>query len=837
MDASGSKPHLSIEFEGAVLSPAPAPPSATGRTFSLGWFVQSTDVDSASVRYRCFHFARVLAPAFQSSYFTSASEIQDAIPKLDAIVIVKRLDRAVLEVVAAAKLAGVPTFLDLCDDLIAPGYSKNDQGVNLLHLLGVAPLLAGVTVPSAEMADRIEAYVADHRISGVPVHVIPDIAETWKIYCATAKTITGKEVLADLGNAAEAGGAGSRRILWFGNYGASHSNFGIFSLKPYLKALRAAHKDFPLELVIVSNSEAVYRALVHDCGFPTRYAPWSPTAVYSELAMADAALLTTGDDEFCNIKSSNRVLQALAAGVPVISQKNPSLTEFEDVIFSGRIEESLRHVLGPARERTVAPRMQAARRALERYAPQRLGKIWASLLKNAIRIREPKLALANRPKLLLVVEPGDSPTVTKRLFAAARGHPELDCEVLVSADALEQQPEFNSVIVKSPSIPRFFSGKLKGPQSLLLGRTGLVLQRPAAPIAKQLAGPAAKLGLAVVTSEAAINGELAKFARRRDNAPAPPSSIRAGPYPERLNPDGSVDWTFIVHQNARGWILDAICREIGSRQPDTWKVVYHPEQAPEATNYFFSHYLLLENYLERQPERLKNAKVFVWYTHPREENPVAVAKRLLAFDHVTKVIFACESDHQVWLDRGLPEEKAAVVIGAADPKLFRFHERGNGVVGLSSSFYERKNPDCLLEVIKLLPHRNFVLLGRKWNRYALFEEMRGLPNFTYKSAPYGEYPSIYASFDVFLSMSTLEGGPIPLVEAMMSNAVPVASRTGFAPDLIREGENGFIFEVDDPAQKIARKIEAAFALRGNVRATVKRYDWDNFSSEIVKLAQ
>jgi glycosyltransferase involved in cell wall biosynthesis len=141
------------------------------------------------------------------------------------------------------------------------------------------------------------------------------------------------------------------------------------------------------------------------------------------------------------------------------------------------------------------------------------------------------------------------------------------------------------------------------------------------------------------------------------------------------------------------------------------------------------------------------------------------------------------------------------VLGAADPDQFRFHERGSGVVGLSSSFYERKNPDCLLQLIKLLPHRQFVLLGRKWNQYARFEEMRAQPNFTYLQLPYRDYPDVYATFDVFLSMSSLEGGPIPLIEAMMGNAVPVASRTGFAPDLIRHGENGFIFDLDAPARR------------------------------------
>jgi glycosyltransferase involved in cell wall biosynthesis len=82
----------------------------------------------------------------------------------------------------------------------------------------------------------------------------------------------------------------------------------------------------------------------------------------------------------------------------------------------------------------------------------------------------------------------------------------------------------------------------------------------------------------------------------------------------------------------------------------------------------------------------------------------------------------------------------------------------------------------------------------------------------------------------------LEGGPIPLLETMMCNAVPVASRTGFAPDLIRHGENGFLFDVEAGASTIAPLIDSAFALDDtDVRATVLDYSWDRFAQRILTL--
>jgi glycosyltransferase involved in cell wall biosynthesis len=835
---------MKVEFESAILSTI-APDQELKTTLrsqdqvkpksTIGWFVQSRDINSASVRYRCFHFARVLEPRFESLYFTSSTELQEALPRLDAIIIVKRLDR-ILEIAGTAKLFDVPVFLDLCDDLIAPDYAKNELGMNLMYLRGAAGILAGVTVPSAVMGSRVEGYARDNGFGDLPVHVIPDIAETWETYRATFKAVAGSEPTVAPAPVDERGPR-PKRIVWFGNYGASHSNFGIFSLKPYLKPLRAVHQDIPLELVVISNSEPVYRALVHDCGFPTRYVPWSASAVYSELAAADAALLTSGDDDFCSIKSSNRVLQALAMGVPVIAPRTASLSEFEDAVFSGHGETSLRLCLGPGRERAVGPRLEAAQVVLERYGPERLGRIWEGILNRAIEKGRDRAAERGSGKLLFVFEAGDRAQKAKRLLSAAKKIPTLDYDILVSTELLDSDPGFYPVLARAGTIPRFFSGGLKARRNLLAGHGALVVERPAASTGRLLSGYAEQLGIPVITSDDAVSSGLDRFANDGRRSGPLESNIHAGPFPERLNADGTVDWAFIVHENARGWILDAICREIGSRQPDSWQVFYHPQPSLDAKNYFFSHYLLFESYLEREPELLANSNVFVWYTHPREEDPVSVSKRLLAFDHVTKVIFACGSNRQIWLERGLPEAKTAVVLGAADPAMFRFHERGKGVVGLSSSFYERKNPDCLLEIIKLLPHRDFVLVGRKWEQYALFEEMKALPNFTYKSPPYREYPGVYSTFDVFLSMSNLEGGPIPLVEAMMSNAVPVASRTGFAPDLIRHGRNGFIFDLDAPPQTIADLIGKAFELTSNVRETVEAYDWDNFSASIVKLAE
>src|SRR5262249_30654954 len=151
-----------------------------------------------------------------------------------------------------------------------------------------------------------------------------------------------------------------------------------------------------------------------------------------------------------------------------------------------------------------------------------------------------------------------------------------------------------------------------------------------------------------------------------------------------------------------------------------------------------------------------------------------------------------------------------------DPEMFKRRERtGAGAIGFSSAYYDRKSPDTVLGLVQLLPHRQFILVGRGWEAYPRFAELQAAPNFRYAAAPFSEYPKIYAEMDVFVSPALVEGGPIPVLETMMCNVVPVASRTGFGPDLIRHGENGFLFDVGAPAEVIAPLVEQAFALRAD----------------------
>ncbi|HKY39093.1 MAG TPA: glycosyltransferase [Polyangiaceae bacterium] len=836
---------LSFDFSPAVVK-APfraSQPSASTRRASglrVGWLLPNLDVNTASNRYRCFHIARVLAEwGVEQSFYTDPDVASASLPQIDALIIVKRVEPDLMELVAGANERNRPVLLDLCDDLLHERHPRNVGGVHRMVFNGIAPLLAGVVTPTSPMAQRVRGYAGSVEL---PIHVIPDIAETEDLFYKTAEFAT-REPQARPAAPRSSSNKERKSVVWFGASGGVHSNFGIASLLPAMPALRAVNRQIPIELVLISNREATADSVVRPFEVPTRYEPWSPETVYTELKQAHAALLTTGDDDFSITKSANRTLQALSAGVPVVmldvAGQNISDTElaaFSDCMLIGA-RKGLLAYLGPEREKNVAAAMTGAEKIIARYSPDNLAQLWLDLLVRQVAERRTKSLSQSKGRIVLVLENGDSLQDLEAVVAACRKQGR-QLELVVRLAAATAQPQLLEICARHQLVPTLVADPKTACPHRLYGVERFVVEDEHGEVARTVKQWTKPRHLTLqMCSLARFREELDENTGEPLDAPTltAESARNPGPFAERREPDGSAAWVFVVHESARGSILDVICREIGSRQPDSWHVACLPSELPPARNYWFSHQSLFLRYFRAEPERFASSRTFIWYTHPRDETPESIAEALHAFEHATQIIFTCAANREIWLKRSLSPERTRVVLGGADAELFLGHERGGGVVGLSSSFYERKNPDRLLELMRLLPHRRFHLIGRKWEQYALFGAMKALPNFSYFTIPYQQYPEQYRKFDVFLSMSTLEDGPLSLLEAMMCNAVPVASDTGFAPDLIRHGENGFLFDIDAPAPTIAWQIEAAYQLECDVRATVLPYGWQDFSKIIMDL--
>jgi len=156
-----------------------------------------------------------------------------------------------------------------------------------------------------------------------------------------------------------------------------------------------------------------------------------------------------------------------------------------------------------------------------------------------------------------------------------------------------------------------------------------------------------------------------------------------------------------------------------------------------------------------------------------------------------------------------------------------------------------KGPDTLLRALELARARIpelFVLLtgpARGFVRAGL--ERLGIPHLHVYMPP-GQLPRVYRALDVCLVASRQEGGPKAVLEAMASGVPLVTTRVGQAMDLVRNGENGFMVDVDD-AEGLADWLERIHAgidlgpLRDAARATAEANSYDALTPRWRELLQ
>ncbi|MBV8516511.1 MAG: glycosyltransferase family 4 protein [Acidobacteria bacterium] len=170
------------------------------------------------------------------------------------------------------------------------------------------------------------------------------------------------------------------------------------------------------------------------------------------------------------------------------------------------------------------------------------------------------------------------------------------------------------------------------------------------------------------------------------------------------------------------------------------------------------------------------------------------------------VPWAIDNDRFANESRFAPGERAALRarFGADDDRF---------VVIYSAKLLPRKDPMTLLRAVDAMRHRartTVVFLGHGALRDELeaFARARGLdarfPGFINQR----DLPRHYAMGDVFVLPSTYEPRGAVVNEAMACGLPVIAtSASGSAGDIVRDGDNGFVFEAGDAAT-LARQLDA-----------------------------
>jgi glycosyltransferase involved in cell wall biosynthesis len=102
-----------------------------------------------------------------------------------------------------------------------------------------------------------------------------------------------------------------------------------------------------------------------------------------------------------------------------------------------------------------------------------------------------------------------------------------------------------------------------------------------------------------------------------------------------------------------------------------------------------------------------------------------------------------------------------------------------------------------------------------------------------------EVAPFYAAFDAMILPSINEGTPVSAIEALAAGRPGVATRVGGVPDVVREGEDGFLVEagdVDGLAERLARlaadpELRERFGAAGRARV-IPRYSVERLVDDV-----
>lgn len=181
-----------------------------------------------------------------------------------------------------------------------------------------------------------------------------------------------------------------------------------------------------------------------------------------------------------------------------------------------------------------------------------------------------------------------------------------------------------------------------------------------------------------------------------------------------------------------------------------------------------------------------------------------------------KIICISDAEKQSALDKKIcREDKLQVIFNGVDIESYENGVRGTikridlnipedaFVVGMVGRMSPQKAPDVFVKMAKHVkdevPNAHFIIVGNgnQEDEIRKYAEDNGFSNSLHITGWVDNPMSYVELFDVACLLSRWEGFGLALPEYMMAGKPIVASRVDAIPNIIRNGENGLLVEVDD----------------------------------------
>lgn len=238
-----------------------------------------------------------------------------------------------------------------------------------------------------------------------------------------------------------------KKILWFGNHGASHASFGMTDLLLIKKELEAIAADIPVELIIVSNNQQKFIDYIKPMAIPTQYYEWKAESMSKHFLEADLVVIPCSKDDFSICKSANRSVLAISNGLPVVATSTAALNDLRDVMVLDDFEVGIRRYLSDFD--FVTNHIQNGKELIQQlYGQGAIGELWLQVINDVVAPQNTDNTLKRkRLDLIVAVQLPQDLSLAFPVLEEVENKG-LVCEIWTSIEAVKKWPILLSEIKK-----------------------------------------------------------------------------------------------------------------------------------------------------------------------------------------------------------------------------------------------------------------------------------------------------------------------------------------------------------------------------------------------------
>ncbi len=300
----------------------------------------------------------------------------------------------------------------------------------------------------------------------------------------------------------------------------------------------------------------------------------------------------------------------------------------------------------------------------------------------------------------------------------------------------------------------------------------------------------------------------------------------------------------VISTGHRNWAIGELAKSVRSFFPHS-SIIEVPQSRrevrslkgflywPKYSRYLFMHHsLAIKAWEKGWIQELK--EYGIRYTH----ESVAIENSIEVFLRARFITVENSTSKSSLVQKGLDANRIHFLPHPIDYESFRnLPANKSRDVIFVSNFYERKNPELILQVIRNCPDLQFSILGKGWERWSKFSELCALDNFYYKTFSYKEYPLILGSHRVFCSLSNLEGGPVPLIESLAAGLKVVATDTGHIRDVLLNRKQYNVVPVNAELDGVCSSLRQALADTSTQDSSFDKFDTENYMKNLKSLLE